>query len=208
MTNLNLASRPFTNRLVPWLLIVFVLFVSVIGLLIVVRYTVQARKQSTAIQADINNLRAQEQGLINNAKQVRGAMTPEQLQALEGAHQLVDRKGFSWSQLLADLEAALPGNVRVSRIAVRDVSKQDDQTLADLELAVLAKTSKSITDMISEMDRGGIFRAELRAQTLQKGRGETGTEYELFVVYRPRAGFPRQDLASLQDSVPGSEELK
>ena len=42
--------------------------------------------------------------------------------------------------------------------------------------------------MIGEMDRVGIFQAELRAQNLQKGRGESGTEYELYVIYRPRAG--------------------
>ena len=208
MTNLNLASKPFTNRLVPWLLTVFVLFVSMIGLLVVVRYTYQARRQSEAIRAEINNLRTQEHALLNDATQVKDSMTPEQLKALEAAHQLVNRKGFSWSRLLADLEAALPGNVRVSRIAVRAVSTQGDQTLADLELAVFARNSKSITEMISEMDRAGIFRAELRAQNLQKGRGESGTEYELFVVYRPRAGYPSEDLAAVQETARNSEESK
>ena len=44
--------------------------------------------------------------------------------------------------------------------------------------------------MIAQMDRSGIFQAELRSQNLQKGRGETGTEYELYVIYKPRAGAP------------------
>jgi hypothetical protein len=44
--------------------------------------------------------------------------------------------------------------------------------------------------MIAEMDRVGIFQAELRSQNLQRGRGESGTEYELYVVYRPRSGSP------------------
>ncbi len=208
MSNLNLASKPFTNRLLPWLLTVFVLFVSMVGLLVVVRYTYQANKQSVAIQADIDSLRSQEQVLLSHATKVQQSMTPEQLKALEAAHQLVNRKGFSWSRLLADLEGALPGNVRVSRIAVRDVSTQGDQTLADLELAVFARNSKSITDMIAEMDRVGIFRAELRAQTLQKGRGESGTEYELYVVYRPRPGYAREDLAAVQETVKATEESR
>ena len=197
--NLNLASKPFNNRLLPWLLTVFLLFVSAIGLLIVVRYTYVANRQADSIQADINNLRTQEQGLLKNAKEVKESMTPEQLQALQGAHQLVDRKRFSWSRLLSDLEGALPGSIRVTRIAVRDVGLQGDQMLAELDLTVFAKSSTSVTDMISDMDRAGIFRAELRAQNLQKGRGESGTEYELFVVYRPRAGYATENVAAVQE---------
>ena len=206
--NLNLASKPFNNRLLPWLLTVGVLFVSLIGLLIVVKYTYEARRESASIQAEINSLRAQEQAALSDAKKVVALMTEEQRQALQGAHQLVDRKGFSWSRLLADLETSLPANVRVSRIAVRDVGVQGDQMLADLELAVFAKSSASIIEMISDMNRDGMFRAELRSQNLQKGRGESGTEYELFVVYRPRAGYATENVASVQDNDNAREESK
>jgi Tfp pilus assembly protein PilN len=206
--NFNLASKPFNNRLLPWLLTVVVLFVAMIGLLVVVRYSFEARRESTRIQSEIDNLRTQEKSLLNNAKVVKDSMTPEQLQALQGAHQLVDRKRFSWSHLLADLEAALPSNVRVSRIAVREVGVQGDQMLAELELAVFAKSSTSVTEMISDMDRAGIFRAELRAQNLQKGRGESGTEYELVVVYRPRAGYASENVAVVQETARSREESR
>jgi len=117
----------------------------------------------------------------------------------------VDRKHFSWSRLFADLESALPGSVRVKRIAVRGVATRNDQTLAELELTVVAKSPANITDMIADMDRAGIFQAELRSQNLQRGRGETGAEYELFVVYRPRAGSPvaGSPLASINPNVSG-----
>jgi hypothetical protein len=77
--------------------------------------------------------------------------------------------------------------------------------VAELELAVFAKTPTTITEMISSMDRAGVFHAELRSQNLQKGRGESGTEYELYVVYRPRAGFASDSLASVQDQTNPSE---
>jgi len=179
-----------------------------IGLLIVIKYTYEARRESASIQAEINSLRAQEQAALSDAKKVVALMTEEQRQALQGAHQLVDRKGFSWSRLLADLETSLPANVRVSRIAVRDVGVQGDQMLADLELAVFAKSSGSIIEMIADMNRDGIFRAELRSQNLQKGRGESGTEYELFVVYRPRPGYATENVASVQDNDSAREESK
>jgi len=199
-SNLNLASKPFTNRLLPWLLTAVVLFVSVIGLLGVVHYTLQANRESEAIRVEINNLRTQEKGLLDDAKKVKALMTRDQLQALEAAHQLVDRKTFSWSRLLADLEAALPGNVRVSRIAVRAIGMQGDQTVADLELTVFAKSANVVTAMIRDMDRTGIFQADLRVQNLQKGRGESGTEYDLAVVYRPRAGYASENMAAVQES--------
>ena len=204
-TNINLASRPFSNRLLPWLLTVVLLFISLIGLLIVVRFTYAANQQAKLIQKDIDKLKEREKGILGEANLVKESMTTEQLQALQGAHQLVGRKRFSWSRLLADLETSLPGAVRVTRIAVRDVAWQSDQTVAELELVVFAKSSTTVTNMIAEMDKAGIFQAELRAQNLQKGRGEIGTEYELFVVYRPRAGVATERIAEIA-SKPNTNE--
>ena len=189
-TKLNLASKPFSNRSLPWVVAAVVIVVSLISLVFIVRNTRDANSQAAAVQKDINALGQQEQALRKQADAVKSSFTSDQLQTLSSAHILVDRKRFSWSRLFADLESALPGNVRVKRIAVRGVTSRGDQTLAELELTVVAKTPTVITEMISAMDRVGVMQAELRSQNLQRGRGESGTEYELFVVYRPRAGAP------------------
>ena len=44
--------------------------------------------------------------------------------------------------------------------------------------------------MIDDMQRGGIFQAELKSQNLKRGRDEIGAEYEMDVRYTPRAGMP------------------
>jgi len=200
-TRLNLASKPFTNRSLPWAVTAVVIFVSLVALFFIVRATRQTSFEAQAIQNDINRLRQQEQTLRQQAEAVRASLTPQQQQTLTAAHTLLDRKNFSWSLLFADLEAALPGNVRVKRIAVRGVTKQGETVLTELELDVIAKSPSTVTEMIAHMDRTGIFRAEIRSQNLQTGRGETGAEYELFVVYRPRAGAPSDPtaLASIPD---------
>jgi Tfp pilus assembly protein PilN len=179
--------------------------VSVVSLILILRATNQARTQSEALQNDVNGLSQQEQALRKQAQAVKNSMTPEQLLTLEAAHTLVDRKHFSWSRLFADLESSLPGSVRVKRIGVRGVAMRNDQTLAELELTVVAKSPATVTDMIADMDRNGIFQAELRSQNLQRGKGESGTEYELFVVYRPRAGSPvaSSPLASVRPNISG-----
>jgi len=202
--NLNLASKPFNNRALPWILTVAILFVSFIGLIFVVQLTTSTRRESAAVQTEANKLKQEEQALLTRVDAVKQSLTPGQQQTLQAAHQLVDRKSFSWSRLLADLEGALPDNVRVSRIAVRGVSTQGAQTIAELDLAVFSKNSTTIVDMIKSMDHDGVFHADLVSQNLQKGRGESGTEYELSVIYRPRPGVASENLAEVQ-SQPKSE---
>lgn len=203
--SLNLASRPFSNRIVPWALTVMILFVSLVGLVVVVRLTTNTRNEARIVEAETIQLKQREHTQFEAAKRVQNEFTPEQQQALPAAHELVDRKAFSWSRLLADLEASLPSNVKVSRIAVRDVNRQGNQTIAQLDLAVFAKDPKTISDMIQAMHHEGIFLAEIRNQNLQKGRGEQGTEYELAVTYRAPASYSSESVATVDAAQKGGE---
>jgi Tfp pilus assembly protein PilN len=196
--NLNLASKPFSNRLLPWVLTAVILFISVVGLVVVIQLTTSINRDVASRSAAVNTMKQEEQALITKGEELKRQFSIDKQQALQAAHQLVDRKGFSWSRLFADLEDAVPDNVRVSRIAVRDITRQGDQTVADLDLAVFSKTSPNVLQMISDMNKSGIFTAELKNQNLQKGRGESGSEFELAVVYRPRHGYASESLAEVQ----------
>lgn len=198
--SLNLASRPFNNRILPWALTAIILFVSLIGLIFVVQLTTRANSEAKRIEADINGLKQREQTLLQAANSLKQSFTPDQQQALPAAHQLVDRKGFRWTRLLADLEASLPNSVRVSRIAVREVSRQGDQTVAQLDLSVFAKTATTINEMIAAMQKDGVFYVEVRNQNLQKGRGEAGSEFDLFVIYRPHSSFTAESVAEVDET--------
>ena len=187
--SINLASKPFSNRILPWAVSAMILFVALVGLVVVFQLTNSARKEAAIAEAEINALKQREHALMDAAKEVKSSFTSDQQLALPAAHALVDRKAFSWSRLLADLEASLPNNVRVSRIAVRDVAIQSGQTVAQLDLAVFTQNASTISEMISAMHREGVFQVEVRSQNLQKGRGESGTEYELFVIYRAPSSY-------------------
>ena len=206
--SLNLASRPFSNRIVPWALTVIILFVSLIGLLIVVQLTTTTRREADKVQAQITQLKQREQGLLEAAKTVQQSFTPDQQLALPAAHELVDRKSFSWSRLLADLESVLPSNVKVSRIAVRDVTRAGGQTIAQLDLSVFATDPSTISQMMTDWQQEGVFLAELRNQNLQKGRGEKGTEYELAVTYRARSSYSSEAVAEVEATRKESEVRK
>ena len=185
---LNLASDPFRNRALPWTVAIIVTLASFIALVLIARSTIQTNAKTTAAQSDVNRLHQDINGLNKRADAIKTALTPEQQIALKSAHSLVDRKKFSWSLLFADLEGSLPGGVRVSRIVVNGVRNQDDRTVANLDLTVASKNPSLVTQMIEDMERQGVFHAELRTTTLQRGRGESGAEYEMDVRYAPRAG--------------------
>jgi Tfp pilus assembly protein PilN len=186
---LNLASNPFRNRALPWTVATIVALASIIALVLIAKSTIQTNAKSLVAQSDVVKLQKGINALRQQGEAIKVAMTPEQQRLLKSAHGLVDRKKFSWSQLFADLEAALPGGVRVSRIVVKEARTQNDRTVANLDLTVACKNPATITQMIEDMEREGVFHAELRAQTLQRGRGESGADYEMDVYYAPRAGM-------------------
>lgn len=186
---LNLASRPFRNRALPWTVTALVAIVSFVALVLIAQSTFTTRAKIEKTQREVDDLQKENNLLVRRAKDIETALTPEQKKELKYSHALVDRKKFSWARLFSDLEASLPGSVRVTRIMVKEVRMEGDRPVADLELVVASKIPTNVTEMIQEMESQGIFSAVLVSQNPQRGRGETGSEYDLNVHYVPRAGF-------------------
>ncbi len=205
--NLNLASDPFRNRTLPWTVAAIVACVSVAALIFTVSGFRQTRDRADLIEQDLRGLRTEESSLRQKATAVTESLTPEQRRTLDAAHSIIDRRNFSWSRLFADLEAALPQGVRVSRIAVRDVAQTGG---AELELAVVARNTTDITGMLGAMAQGRTFSAAL----LTENKSDKGIESTLRVRYTPGAARPVQttdavESAARSNSVsPTSDALK
>ncbi|MEJ7618209.1 MAG: hypothetical protein WKF30_14875 [Pyrinomonadaceae bacterium] len=187
INRLNLASRPFRNRTLPWAVTVAVMCVSLVTLVLITRDARQTSWQADAIEADVVGKRAEADVLQKRAAQVMRSLSPDELQSLEAAHRMVDQKRFSWSRLFADLEAALPANVRVEQVSVTDVLRSGGQTYADLEMTIVSRTASDVTRMINEMSRAGVFDAEPLSQDMLDAKQESGVRFTLRVNYRPRA---------------------
>jgi len=119
VTKLNLSSNPFRNRALPWTVTAIITIFSVVALIVIAKWTFQTNAQAQTANRDVAELRKQIDALNQKTEEVRKALTPEQERALKSTHAVVNRKQFSWSRLFADLEAALPRDVRVQRIAVK-----------------------------------------------------------------------------------------
>jgi hypothetical protein len=202
---LNLASQPFRNRTLPWTVAVTVALASVLALAFIISAGREAQARADRAEVDVQGLRQREQKLRATAEAVESTLTPEQRLVLNAAHEIVDRKNFSWSRLLADLEAALPATIRVARISVRDTHQVNGQTRAELELTVVGRTPADITRMIGELARAGIFSADLLTQTPRTAKGEPGTEATLRVYYTPRSGASDAEQAPARVAAAGGD---
>jgi Tfp pilus assembly protein PilN len=195
IVELNLATNPFRNRAIPYLL-AFVLFL--IGAT-ATAYSIFSWRQYKAEEEIIRNQTEQMESEIASLRQqgaeVRQQLTPQQQQILVAAHQLVANKSFSWSRLFADLERVLPPSVSASRISVQNVFVEGEREKAELELTVISRDFGSVMSMISAMNNSGVFSAELRGQDLQRTDHSSYMEYRLRVIYSPAYGYSASDVA-------------
>jgi Tfp pilus assembly protein PilN len=188
INKLNLSSRPFRNRTLPYLIALLFLALAVSGATVSFSKLRDITAKNENAKSEIEQMNAEVKALKGKGELVQQQLTPEQSALLVAAHKLVANKTFGWSRLFADLESVLPGGVSVSRINVQEVFKDGEKTKAELEFAVLSRDYPSVMAMIENMNSSGIFAAELRGQDLQKNERFTYSEYTLHLIYTPRAG--------------------
>lgn len=196
INQLNLSSRPFRNRTLPWILAAVLCGTAVFGFLFLFAKYRSVSTATAAVNDSVRDLEPKIKDLNAQAEAVKQALTPEQRKSLLAAHQLVAQKRFSWSRLLADLESVMPGGTSVANVGVRDVYQSGDRMVADLEISILSRNYENVMTMINSMGDTGMFQAELRGQDLQRDKGGNLTEYSLFVRYLPRYGVPYETNSS------------
>lgn len=189
ITKLNLASRPFRNRTLPYLVALLLLALAVSGATLSFAKLRGITAENEIAKSEVSAMEEEIKALKNKGELVQQQLSPEQSSLLVAAHKLVANKTFGWSRLFADLEAVLPGGVSASRISVENVFKDGDKTRAELEFAVLSRDYQSVMTMIENMNNSGIFQAELRGQDRQQTERLTYSEYTLRLVYTPRFSY-------------------
>jgi len=197
ITKLNLASRPFRNRTLPYLIALLLLAFSVGGAILCFAKLRDIRENNDFTVRQIADIEGQLKELNNKGELVQQELPPDDRARLIGAHKLVANKSFGWSRLFADLENNLPGNVSVSRINVENIFKDGDRIKAELDFAVLSRSYQSVAEMIDRMNNSGVFKAELRGQDLQKTDRLTYSEFTLHLIYTPYYTLPTANSSDL-----------
>ena len=189
ITDLNLSTKPFRNRVLPYLLSALMLVIAGMGVIFCLAILKQNSDLNKDLTAKIAERDEQIKQLKGEGQKVQQELSPEQTALLSASHKLVANKKFGWSRLFADLESVLPGSVSASRIVVQNIYADGDRVKAELELGVLSRDYPSVMTMIDNMQNSGLFQAELRGQDLQKTDRMTYTEYTLRIIYSPTYGY-------------------
>ena len=206
ITKLNLATHPFRNRVLPYLIAGLLLVVSVGGGVYCLATLNENRKQNDLLATAVSERQAEIQRLKGEGEKVQQLLTPEQKALLSASHKLVANKTFGWSRLFADLESVLPGSVSASRIAVDNIYQDGDRIKAELELGVVSRDYPAVMAMIENMNNSGLFQAELRGQDLQKNERITFTEYTFRVIYTPSYGYGASSTTDIAQNEQGGSQ--
>lgn len=185
INRLNLASKPFRNRTLPWLLSAGILIISLFFFIFLYAQSQNVRTEAELVKASSLEIEQELKVFQEKEQQVKQQLTPGQQQLLIAAHKLVIQKQFSWSRLFSDLENILPGGVSVSGINVENVALRNGRTEAELDFTVLSRDYRHVMGMIDNMNSSGLFRAEMRGQDLQRSDSGDYSEYTLHLVYTP-----------------------
>lgn len=188
MIRTNLSTRPFYNEQVVrlWLLVVAVVLIvlTVFNVSSVIRYSRSDTQLAT--QASQDEARAAE--LHQQASRLRATVDPRQMDvasaAARQANDLIDRRTFSWTDLLNRFETTLPNEVRIAAIR----PKLDRQQGIILTINVVARGVEDVSQFMENLERTGAF---MNLRPTNERINEDGLlESQLETSYAPGSAKP------------------
>jgi type IV pilus assembly protein PilN len=185
----NLSTRPFYNeRAVHLALLIVAVVVAAATAWNVSRILRYSRSDTRlATQASRDEVRAAD--LRQQAVRLRASVDPQQVQlASAGARQandLIDRRTFSWTELLNRFETTLPDEVQLT--AIRPSVDRDKGIM--LRLTVMARGVDDVAEFMEKLEATGAFK-DVRPATDQFN--EQGLLLSILEMsYVPSAGKPK-----------------
>jgi Tfp pilus assembly protein PilN len=154
----NLSTRPFYNERAVhlWLLVgaLLVAGATVLNVSAGLRYRhgdSEAARQADADEASAADMRQQ-------IVKLRGSVDPRQLDAASAAarqaNELIDRRTFSWTELLNHLETTLPDEAHI--VAVRP--KLDRESGIVLTINIVARDVDDVNEFMENLEETGAFK--------------------------------------------------
>jgi Tfp pilus assembly protein PilN len=157
MLRTNLATRPFYNERAVhlWLLLgaLLVIAATVFNVARVLQYSRSDTRLAT--QASRDEARAAD--LRQQAIRLRASVDPKKIEfkSTEArlANELIDRRTFSWTELLNRFETTLPDDVRI--VAVRPTVDRERNIV--IAINVVARDIDDINQFLENLEQSGAF---------------------------------------------------
>lgn len=186
----NLATRPFYN--------VRAVHASIVALAVVVLaltlFNAVQLVRLTASQRTLGARAADAEGeadrLRGEAARIRTQINQKELEvvasAAREANSIIDRRAFSWTELLQQLEATLPDDVRITtvqprldrnvfKVGIVAEARQAEDVAAFIEALEKTGAFRNVVPLEQQTDEGGLIQVAIEGEyRVQMPRGETG----------------------------------
>ena len=182
--NINLSSKPFINyRKFAVITVSLLLLLASVSYWNISSYrTVHSRTEK--VNRVLADSQAQMEKLVMEEQQIRGRLqkpeTTEFLDLVNYVNLLINRRTFSWTRLLNDLETLIPANVQIVSIRPKIVDKE-----LGIEITANARDSQDYIEFISNLESSGKFYSvNPLAEDISKTPGFVGKQISLAVKYK------------------------
>ncbi|MFN0122504.1 MAG: hypothetical protein ACKV2V_18570 [Blastocatellia bacterium] len=212
---INLASRPFRNRRLFWLAVLAIIGISAFFGLRTLDTIQDLEKEIAGLQPQVVK-KQQEAAKAKTTTDEVSALNDDQTLSMVAAQDLIQRKAFSWSRLMAEMERHIPPTVKVRKIALKQIADSggvtptaglaqagtginDKGQTVSLTFEVTGKSIDEVLKMIETFQHTRAFEIQPNAQRNLEGTSEV--EVDLDVTYYPpvprgaRAGVPENQIA-------------
>jgi Tfp pilus assembly protein PilN len=183
---LNLATQPFGNRRLFWLVSGMAAVVLVVlAAVLVTQYARNNDANPQVVQREVQ-LRAELARLMSTEGQLRRTLQdPANAPVLERSlflNDLLYRKGISWTQTFADLEGILPP--RVLMMSIRPQVTADNKVR--LEMQVGAESPDDFLEFLRTLETSELFGAPTFGAYSPPNENEPLYRYQVIVNYEQR----------------------
>jgi hypothetical protein len=186
----NLATRPFYNtRAVRGILALLAVLVIAITLFDVIQdVRLSARERTLGARAD--QAEAEAERLRGQAAQIRAQIDPKDLASVSAeareANAIIDRRAFSWTELLTQFEKTLPNDVRITAVQPR-IEQNGDFVVS---MIVQARRIEDLDAFMDALEKRSSFRdvRQKEEQTNDEGLIEAVVDATYVPQQRQAAG--------------------
>ena len=186
MITTNLSTRPFynTRAVLLWttVLAVIVAAATLFNVVSIVRYSESDTSLGGQASQDVERAGA----LRAEAARLRSSVDNKQVELVSSeaklANDLIDRRVFSWTQLLNLFEQTLPADVRITSVR----PNIDKQGRILLSATVMARGVDDVNQFMESLEKTGSFRGLLSRQERMNDQNQLEAVLEMY--YAPPSG--------------------
>lgn len=180
----NLATRPFYNVRAVQVAIAALAVIVIAFTAFNVFELFRLRNSESALGSHASENEAQAERLRAEATRIRTQIDQKELEAVSAAareaNAIIDRRAFSWTELLQQIEETLPADVRITT-----VQPGLDEGVFKVTLGTEARRTEDVADFIDALEKTGAFSDVAPVREAVTNDGLVATTIE--TVYIPRA---------------------